>query len=270
MEFYMRLISYNILNPYHAVKWNTLEGLVDSTQEDNWTLGRREQIFKNLQDAQFDLACIQEVSARTLPEFKKVFTVAGYFPHMSYDEPESEHGTAVLYNNDSVSLLQCRELISPTIKQRSATLADFKILNTQRVIRVISVHLKGYNPYEEDLKTKRKSQEVGDQELHYYIQDIQKDLDQVDAIMIAGDFNEDTDEMNARGDLSRQGILMQMGFVWDQQLDITESRSGRKIDWIFYKDLKVNQAGRLSSVKHVTPIQNRAASDHAITACDIV
>ena len=75
----MRLISYNILNPYHAVKWNTLEGLTSEDAQDNWELDRRTKVFKNLQDSQFDIACLQEISERTLQEFQHQFSLAAYF-----------------------------------------------------------------------------------------------------------------------------------------------------------------------------------------------
>ena len=256
----MILATYNILNPYHAVKWDTCEGLTDDGA-DNWELSRRDKIINNLNLIDFDVCCLQEISDRTYPELSKYFTFSGFAKHWTKDQGGA-HGTAVIYRPERIQVIRSMHYQTPGPHWRCASTCDIKEYKTGKVIRVVSVHLKGYNPYEEELSVKREQQQTGDQELDFYLNEIEQDLSGIDGIVIMGDFNEDHPEMIARGDHSRQGVLIKRGFTWDRMEDVTESRTGRKIDWIFYKD--VNSSA--SSLEHCEVNQDRSASDHAITA----
>ena len=150
---------------------------------------------------------------------------------------------------------------------RYAAWADLRDLESGRVLRAISVHLKGYNPYEEEIPIKRAAQVNGDTELSYYLDIALDDLDGVDGVTVMGDFNEDAQEMKVRGETSRQAQLIKRGFIWDEVEDVTESRSSRKIDWVFYLD---TATPKLTTLNHVEVVQDRAASDHAISASLIV
>ena len=254
----MKVITYNILNPYHAVKWRTAEGL-NEAGGCNWTAWRAEAIFNNLSGADFDVACLQEISLTTLEQLKARLSVASHDLHDT-DEPEGAHGVATLYNPERVEVLRAGSYRSQATPERAAAFVDVRDLAQGRVVRLISVHIKGYNPYEEDLTRKRASQEVGDLELMSYITQALADVEGLDGVAFLGDFNEDEVEMSREG--SRQRVLIERGFVWDQVIDTTETRTGRKIDWALYRPLTPQGE---ANVLHARPEQELSASDHALT-----
>lgn len=260
--------SYNILNPYHAVKWNTDEGL-NEQGDDNWEEGRRSSIIKNIQDAQLDICALQELSDRTVDELKipiaddKFMQRSSLWKHFT-EEPEGAHGVAVFFNPDRFALVAERGIKSSDPKFRYAACVDLKDLSNGFVYRVVSVHIKGYDPYEKDLALKSESQKRGDQELSEYIADCTHSHEQLDGIFIMGDFNEDAEEMERRGLLSRQGQLIQAKFTWTGVTCPTETRSQRQIDWIFYKDLHEG----IHKIKFIKCDQDFRASDHALTTVE--
>ncbi|MBM74875.1 MAG: hypothetical protein CMK59_05705, partial [Proteobacteria bacterium] len=219
----MRLISYNILNPHHAVKWKTFEGI--TTQGgNNWHLHRKEQIISNLKLAQFDVAAVQELSPQTHQELSEHFSIVAFDTHMSNDGEKGLHGTAILLNPKTVKLIKT-SIYSTSSKHRVAASCDVRDLSNQKTLRIVSVHLKGYDPYEQNTDKKRKSQRAGDLELDAYIKQALKDTNSIDGVVFMGDFNEDSDEMH-RTD-SRQNKLLDLDFIWDKIIDITEPRKQR-------------------------------------------
>ena len=260
--------SYNILNPYHAVKWHTDEGL-NEQNEDNWEEGRRASIIKNIQDAHLDICALQELSERTLDQIK-IPVDENRFMHRSSlwkhftEEPEGAHGVAVFFNPNRFSLVGEQGIKSSDSKFRYAACVDLKDLQNGFVYRVVSVHIKGYDPYEEDLVIKGQSQQRGDQELSEYLTACTQQSDHLDGIFILGDFNEDAEEMERRGLESRQGQLIQSRFTWTGVAYPTETRSQRQIDWIFYLDLHDG----IHKVRFVNCLQDLSASDHALTVVE--
>ena len=257
--------SYNILNPYHAVKWTTDEGL-DEQGEDNWETGRRSAIIKNIQEAQLDICALQELSDRTIDEIKIPISNEQYMQHSSLwkhftEEEEGAHGVAVFYNPQRFSLVAEQGIKSSDPKFRYAACVDLKDLTNGFIYRVVSVHIKGYDPYEQDLDRKTESQKRGDQELSEYLMECSKNSEHLDGIFILGDFNEDAQEMERRGLDSRQGQLIKAQFSWTGVAYPTETRSQRQIDWIFYKDLHDG----MHKVRFIEPKQDLSASDHALT-----
>jgi len=262
--------TYNILNPFHAVKWSTAEGL-DELGADNWLTGRRQSILDNLGQASLDICALQELSARTYPEISQVrlngqeTKMSKLYTHFTL-EPGGTHGVAVLYNNQRFELLRDVELRTPSAEYRCAACVDLRDRQSGRLYRVVSVHLKGYNPYETNLDEKRVSQRRGDHELANYLVDLLDDAEGLDGFFVMGDFNEDAQEMMTRGATSRQGQLMASGFNWSGAEEVTETRTGRQIDWIFYRDA---QTPLQSNIHPQVISQEHNASDHVLIAVSV-
>ena len=266
VECPMIVASFNILNPYHAVKWQTREGL-DPDGADNWERHRSARVLDTLRRVDFDICAIQELSERTRPVLKAEFAEACFATHWA-EEEAGTHGTAIFYNRERLELLNSRAVRhalpdSPEGKWRCAALAELRDRSTGHCFRALSVHLKGYNPYEEEIPEKRKQQQTGDRELASYLAAGLADPEGLDGALIMGDFNEDAPEFKARGATSRQGVLLEAGFQWDNFEDVTESATGRKIDWILYRPLSSVAPQQIS---HKSFEQDRSASDHALTA----
>lgn len=262
----VRIGTYNILNPFHAVKWRTAEGL-NEAGDDNWDQGRAQTILDNLRHASLDLCALQEVSARTYPLLAEASLDQGscglslLHTHATR-EPEGAHGVAVLYQRARFELIRDVGLKTREEEHRSASCVDLRERESGRVYRVISVHLKGYNPYELDLEHKREAQKRGDHELKSYLGDALAELDGVDGVFVLGDFNEDAPEMEARGITSRQGQLIQAGFTWSGVIEPTEVKTERQIDWIFYRDLRATEAPTLT---RLDVARDTSGSDHSLT-----
>ena len=266
--------TYNILNPFHAVKWQTAEGL-NEQQGDNWDEWRRDAILDNLRQAPLDICALQEVSARTHPELARAVLgghsaqITQLYTHFTKEEAGA-HGVCVLYREERFELISDRALRTPQDDHRCATYVELRDRESGLHYRVISAHLKGYNPYEETVEVKRGEQTRGDQEqLSYLAQlDAATALEEAETstsggVFFLGDFNEDAAEMQARGASSRQGQLASRGFIWSGVHAPTETRSGRQIDWVFYQSGHEQRQARLTPLAHP---QNLAASDHALTS----
>ena len=165
--------SYNILNPYHAVKWNTDEGL-NTDGQDNWEEGRKTAVTSNIANLKLDICALQEVSDRTIDDLKSSFTgnhkmlMSTLWKHYT-DEPEGAHGVSVLYNPERFKVVNDQGFKTNQTQYRYAAAVDLQDLISGFTYRIVSVHLKGYDPYQTDLNLKTESQKRGDLELSEYI-----------------------------------------------------------------------------------------------------
>lgn len=274
--------TYNMLNPYHAVKWQTKEGLnAEAMFEPNHKLKtaakslawmhysnweeRKKGVALNIRLA--SIVCLQEVATGTLSDLEELnenYKSAQLACHKA-STPFSKHGTAIVYDARKAELIESHEVkFKGGERARYAVSATFKI--DDKIIRVMSVHLKGYDPYEGNADTKEESKKVGFNELEVYISDAEKDTDELDGIVIAGDFNEDPSEKYSP--LYRAGYLEKKGYICDNNLTATEPGTGRRIDWIYYKPLKTNgDSTTLASLDLEN--QQTKSSDHLITGTEI-
>lgn len=267
--------TYNILNPFHAVKWITEEGLT-AEGLDNWDLGRARAILSNLERSPLGICALQELSARTYPTLAQATLGGGecglseLYTHATR-EPEGAHGVAVLYRRDRFELARDLELRTPEEEHRSAACVDLKSRETGLVYRVVSVHLKGYDPYETDVDIKRRAQVRGDRELASYIGGALTELEGVEGVFFLGDFNEDAVEMEERGETSRQGQLIAEGFAWSGTNEVTEVRSERQIDWILYRDQGAHASGDSSryQLTRLNVAGDTSSSDHTLTGVKV-
>lgn len=279
---YALLASYNILNPYHAVKWAEQRGLNETgktlsrdelkastgaqdanawRQFSNWSF-RCDAVSDNIQFAH--IACLQEVSVETIEKLRQLTGPKGYqlasAVYHASSQPMQQFGNAILYKAGKVHLKQAFEIVHRAGEtRRSAACGIFQI--DDKIVAIASVHLAGYNSKETNLEKKQESKKSGFNELKTYVEELEKHAEGLDGIIISGDFNEDPSE--ALFDLYRPGFLKSHGFQCDDNLAATEPSTGRRIDWIFYKSLALRKTVQLTSMG-LESIQKQA-SDHLIT-----
>jgi endonuclease/exonuclease/phosphatase family metal-dependent hydrolase len=274
------LAGYNILNPYHAVKWGESAGLNDKAklsldeakkstastdpncwrQYSNWDQ-RCPFISKNIQLS--SIVCLQEASIESLQQITPGYTLACSVFH-SCDNPVQQHGNAIVFKDGQAKLLKAFEIKhSFGTWSRSAACAVFQVAD--KVLKVVSVHLSGYTPTEPDVLKKQKSKENGFNELKTYADAVEADLSGIDGIVICGDFNEDPTE--AKAPLYRLGHLMERGYTFDGNLSVTEPAKSRRIDWLCFKQLDKKSSVNLVSMG--LEVAAPAASDHLMTGTKI-
>lgn len=281
----LSVATYNILNPYHAVKWQTIEGLTsDATllpkeklnsaakslewmRYSNWE-ERKMHVSENLLLA--SIVCLQEVATGTLSDLSELnshYETAIHVNHQA-STPFSKHGTAIIYDPMEVDLIEAHEIkyVSDKKRERFAASATFNVAG--KIIRVVSVHLKGYDSTEKDKTQRELSKNAGYKELLTYLADAEKDTDGIDGIIIAGDFNEDPSPEEKSSPLYRAGLLEKKGFFCDKNMTATEPATGRRIDWIYYKPLNTPKPFTL-----LTPMdlenKQKVGSDHLMTGTAI-
>lgn len=272
--------TYNVLNPYYAVKWAEKPGLNEegrglsreelkastAAQDVNAWMGysnwdqRCPEIAQNIQLA--DVVCLQEVSKETLDalmSLTKGYRLAIAVYHAA-SRPMEQYGNAILYNAEKVRLRNAFELTySPNQWSRSAACGVFEIGG--KVVAVASMHLAGYYSGEANPLKKQESKKAGFNELKTYVEGLEAAVEGVDGIVIGGDFNEDPGEELL--DLYRPGYLQRRGFLFDGNLAVTEPSKGRRIDWLCYKPLHANETVSLTSMG-IEGVQKQA-SDHLMT-----
>lgn len=274
--------TYNILHPYYAVQWAESAGLnekgktmlpeqlreLTKSQDanayrlcSNWD-ERCPKIVRNIQKA--DVVCLQEVSRETLDNIQHStsYRLANSAYHSSR-QSVGEFGNAILYRADKAHLEDVFEIVhryetSNGSASRSAAGAIFTIEG--KIIKVASVHLSGYWSKEPDFEKKQKSKESGFKECQTYAEGLESHLENIDGIVIGGDFNEDQSEANF--DLYRLDYLKEKGYQFDDSLAVTEPLKGRRIDWLGYKSLESRQI-KLTAMQ-LESIQE-PASDHLMT-----
>lgn len=270
--------TYNILNPFFAVKWGEIPGLNEvgraaskealsestAVYESNaWTIysnwdERCPSACSNIQLA--DIVCLQEISEETLQMVQNLtkYQLAGAGYH--YFPGGTKYGNAILYKEEKVSLKEASEITYENLPAiRSAASGVFETNN--KVFRVMSVHLSGYYPGESDLQKKQMAKKRGFDELQSFKKQVEETaIEGLEGIVIAGDFNESQDEEHA--ELYRPGFLMESGYRCDGSFNVTEPLKNRKIDWLFYKSLTHNEP-TLTSMG-LERLQ-KPASDHLMT-----
>lgn len=264
----MNIVTYNILLPYYALKHNLKDGIVHidkNLQMDNWHI-RKDIVVDNLKKSEFSVCCLQEVSPRIYQELSGVFKSAGYNTHRTDEVKCGMQGVAIFYDPSKLELLAVGKFKSIHEWWRGKVCCDFKDKKTSRVVRVMSIHLKRYDPSEKDYKKKQNAKLQGLQELMYYhIVANNKNIQKIDNLIIAGDFNEGCDAI--KEPLSRIKLLKDLGYKTDGSLKMTEKKTGRKIDWIFCK--KMSEKGGFQLKPLVFKGENYLGSDHLMAGTKI-
>lgn len=229
------IASYNVLHPHLAVKQGIDCGYdLDPAGEpvSNWP-ERGPQIINNLSAIGMDIICLQEVGPLTLSDLRHAFQLASFAPHPVFDPLRDQvltYGNAIMTHGNRLlpfGQINLHEKDSPT---RSAAASFFRTRSSGRKIMVLSLHLAGYLSYQNDPLKLLTARKPGFLELAHYLSEVQKLKPALDAVIVAGDFNED-DSVNDPV-LSRFSLLKAAGYQHDTNLRASEHDTGRKIDWI--------------------------------------
>lgn len=263
-----RIGSFNILNGVHAVKWSTTEGyeIVNGEKRSNWESGRRERVYECIQKADCDVICLQEVCRKTWLELQTHgFTVSKLAISANLQgkqEPDYCDGPCILYKPDRVELVE-DEVKQTTLDHRYYSSILVRHRQNGQLFRILSVHLKGYNPFESNTVARRQSKVMGYVELMEIVASTLALPQRGETVIVAGDMNEDENESTHYQDgLSRHEFLKRHGFIHDsadqKSLPPTEFRTGRTIDWIYGRANGLI----LQGIDHKG--QDPNASDHAL------
>lgn len=222
----LTLASYNILHPRFAAK-HKQEPLPPYVTLP-WT-ERAQGIKANLHDA--DIVCLQETAPDIIPDVCGRFNAVTHAMH-KHEGHESIHGTGIIANANAGTVKQTFSWLAPGENSRRAACAIFTLPDKGPRILVASIHPDGYFEYAPDLARVEADKEDGYRQLAYYLeQAAEYKMGKVDAIVIAGDFNE---HYMPRGIEFNRHVLMGIhDFRDDEHLDTTEPSTGRKLDWIY-------------------------------------
>lgn len=249
----MIILTYNILNPCHAIKHQAVQGIhKDATGKmvSNWDL-RKNKLVKNISASNCDVACLQEVSPTTLKPFQEQFKLSSYFEH-SNNNASSAYGNCIL-TCSNLKILESGTFKTSETQFRTAAYTKIKEISSGLVYMIISVHLRGYDRHETDPEIKLRIKEDGYKELKNYLSQIE--TKQADVYVIAGDFNEHTSEFDLPK--SRHQLLLDAGYFFDKDISPTEHGTNRVIDWIF---VKTKETVKIKRIKCTYP--HIEASDH--------
>lgn len=250
----VRIATYNILNPIFEEKYSG---------KNSWPQ-RLPFVVENIIDSQSDLLSLEEVGYQNYLDIVRNPAITSrylsFYVSHAMSNPggqEGRDGIALFYRPDRVTLLkmvQSQDGSRPT--HRRDFYADFATKESTPVrIRLAGTHLNG----DKDLA-------IGNRQLAALVGDIQKDTQEIDILVVCGDFNESHDEKQR----PRAEILQKAGFVTDGSTASTRAdglnvRHKGHIDWIYFKKLSALTM-QLSTGKLVGDAR---ASDHKLTWTDL-
>lgn len=223
------IATYNILHPEFALRHKTLEGLRilgAGAYESNWP-ERRPQIAANLTGA--DLVCLQETDVDMTLQVSSAFNQLVYAPHVK-DGKAHCHGTALLAKPEAGTKMQGFCLTPEEENTRSLAGMFFKLASGRHII-VASVHPDGYSDGEKDTSRLEASKEAGYSQLDLWVRQLEQYKPCVDAILVAGDFNEHF--MPPGTQHNRHVLMARHGYQEDGSLTSSEPSTGRKLDWVY-------------------------------------
>lgn len=312
MEFIstrVSVLTYNILFPQlegkQNEKYSSAIGYNENSAGDVYENSheRLPIIIKNIQDANIDINCLQEVTEKTFKTLQNNLSsnYTGVFAaHNPTSKKPQEHGVAIFYKTKKFELLNHSSIAfskqkidqngilsthpngKPILHKRTHFVMDLRETLTKKVIRAVSCHF--IDPREFVAKEKQDHVNAVINSALQYNPQVKPDQ-----IVIAGDFNQDqwgdvsngnTKNNNPQPNLQNATALQPLfgkGFDSDDNLDSTEFKredskdfnseiisKDRKIDHIFVK-----YTGNGSSLKPVNIILEKFSlegSDHKAVA----
>ncbi len=286
----MKVGTFNLLHPEYAIskeqkKWKNFDN-------------RKVKILKDLESADLDVVCLQEISKDRLEELfkykekgvknlKDLGYTFRYGQHVKFRKDRSgnvkigkDGKPEQISNPDSVAIIyktakfsekdvRTREYeveqsgggaITAVKKHLFIDLEDNK---THEVTRIATCHLEG-----------GKNRAVGDEQIEtvkQLVEDmttIKDNAYQVHQLVITGDFNRQraaSDNPDVFVDPGLK-VLADDNYLDDRKYRVTEPSSGRQIDWIFYKALN----GQTQKPKAIDiDMPHPDVSDHRMIASEI-
>lgn len=254
---HLKVATYNILHSYFAVQHNVPEGygITEQGKRIENTAQRMPLIQKNMAALDADIICLQEVDGHYLTAHPNL--CIHYAAH-SHLEANVSYGNGFWLNPKSPwQITHSGHIAGPGQYPRVAVYVDIEHAKTGVKVRVLNVHLKGYNLAITDAAQWRKNSAQGREELEYYVAQCFK-MPLVDMFIVAGDFNED--ESRLRVQQSRLQYLKNLGFATTQNMATTYPATQQKIDWLWRKNQ--NNAFKFSANEYIPKVPHPTASDH--------
>ncbi|MBA2367592.1 MAG: endonuclease/exonuclease/phosphatase family protein [Candidatus Protochlamydia sp.] len=237
--------TFNVLDPDFAEKHKQQEGL-NSVGKSNW-LARKDLVIQEINNANLDIICLQEVSQKTFIDLK-ILEKSGYSCKHVQHSSRSD-GLAIYFKKNKFK--EKKFVVISSKEGMNSFYIDLESTHTKKMLRIANTHLLG-----------GKKQEEGKSQIDELVKEMASPSQcRFNAKIIMGDFNSDEKQLVVQR--SKFDTLKANKYNFDQDLSPTEIGKGRHIDWIWVQ----------SSKAELESIQNNnlgsVASDHRILATKI-
>jgi endonuclease/exonuclease/phosphatase family metal-dependent hydrolase len=228
----LRILSYNILNPELAVKWEQPEGTLykDGVWHSNWD-ERRHQLVANIAAAKADIVLLQELGPGFIPELPPHLALSKLCLH-SPTKQGIYYGNAIAADVTRFRL-DAEPLFSNEARDRASCFGSLWDRENKCAYFVISAHLAGYGPNHANSQELQEKASEGDDQLRrllwWHDEHIGPQL-----FVIGGDFNMDPLQHRNRADL-----MAQYNYFAAPGRVASEPATGREIDFIFAQGVPV-------------------------------
>jgi len=204
--------SYNLLHEQAAETYKA-ELPPQLQTKTSWS-AREPYAIQNVHQLQADILCVQECTREMYKNMGMQEAIYAFHKDPHNPRLKHYHGVAILYNPARFSLIQGSLKTIYSQNGKASVVVDLQDKTTQKVIRVVSMHLDG-----------GPNRNLGDTQLEDVHNKLAGRPDQPDYTILAGDFNE-----------GNQGHRIQYlhanGMVVASSQNPTEPHKQRTIDWI--------------------------------------
>lgn len=244
---------------------------------ESWSI-RRDLISNLLAQHHLDIVCLQELSGLPADQSHWIEATNKLGYKSLYESKKSSSGLGLLFKQEKFNLIGERRGEFSAIEDgrtctRSFVMVDLKDKTSEKVIRVVSLHLYGGS---------RHGNTLGEKQLRSFREQIESNDANVSEIILAGDFNSDLDEELAGSHSICRYLLEPSSSLYryrtvthdsNNNKIATSSRHKRHLDWIFVgkKVANIGNSSLVSKLNYLPIVSESRASDHslhAIQVCD--
>lgn len=257
----IKIGTFNILDPYYAVKWKEKEGIVPgiTPPQSNWkpstknSFSRCDEVANVITGSKLDVIFLQEVSTESFKDLQKAFQ-KGEYTAVHQIRPDRKDGLAIIFKTQK---FQGARLTSIDKHGIFAMHIQLTKNDGSETFLVANCHLLGGG-----------DQKKGTEQIDHLVSQIIPLASRVNTTIVAGDFNADQHNLPPNPNQrplprSKFSALITAGFMRDDNVSPSEVRSKRHIDWIW-----VNKQG--AQLKAIAVAQTGLASDHLLVATEII